>query len=492
MNLYQKYNEQSPPTILHIFFCIIALAFWLVFASIALPFLFVFNVFKWAVAAWILYNRIGKLLASEDVPFMHESEHNRNYSICLFMVKGKPDVEKLRELFHDRVIMNDGHPSYKRLRQKIVKKYGRYVWADEDNFDLSHHIITYEGDRPADEEELAKLFGEIASKPLPRDISPWQVVVIPMKIDGLFAFYTCGHHIIGDGISLVGVFSKIMDDKPVLLKPSEKSIKKYESSAFKRVLHGIFTGPLSLLTVALSSAKNPFPRSVNIVGEQKVAWTAAISLPKIKEVKTRIGATINDVVTGCLAGAVRRYIKTTTGQCSEDVQIAVSINTRPPSLLLKENIPLENNSTGVIFNLPVSKESVHERIHESMKRMDAIKNSSDFLVFGFIFNTVLANLPEFLGRFTVNSLNRHCCLIMSNVPGPLNKMVIGGNEVVSLMVWPPLIGGTGVSTAIFSYADTIRLNIKADTSVFPEPKLLADYFEKEVEELFKTYAKKDD
>lgn len=170
----------------------------------------------------------------------------------------------------------------------------------------------------------------------------------------------------------------------------------------------------------------------------------------------------------------------------------MSINTRPPSVLLKENIPLENNSTGVIVNLPVSRETIHERIHESKKRMDAIKNSSDFLVFGFIFNTVLANLPEFLAKFSVNSINRHCCLIMSNVPGPLNKMVIGGNEVESLMVWPPLIGGIGVSTAIFSYADTIRLNIKADTAVFPKPKLLADYFEMEVDELFKTYAKKDE
>jgi hypothetical protein len=157
---------------------------------------------------------------------------------------------------------------------------------------------------------------------------------------------------------------------------------------------------------------------------------------------------------------------------------------------MKENLPLENNSTGVIFNLPVTGETVLDRIHQSKQRMDAIKNSSDFLVFGFIFSYVLANLPDFLARFSVNSLNRHCCLIMSNVPGPLNKMVVGGDEVESIMVWPPLVGGTGMSTAIFSYADTLRLNIKADTSVFPKPKLLADYFQLEIEELFEIYAKK--
>ena len=492
MNLYQKYQHNSVPTVVHIILCILALGFWLLFASIALPFLFIFNVFKWSVAAWILYNRIGKLVASEDVPYMHESEHNKNYNVCLFMVKGEPDVEKLRNLFNERVVKNEGHPSYQRLRQRIHRKYGRYVWADEMDFDISRHIHHYLGNPPADDEELEKLFGEIISKPLSQDLSPWQVVVIPLKIEGRFAFFTRAHHIIGDGISMVNLFSKVMDDKPVLLKPSEKLIKKYQSSALRRVFHGLLNGPLCLLAIALSLPNNPFPRTTDKKGEQKVAWSEAISLSKIKEVKTNIGATINDVVTGCLAGAVRRYINTTKGECSEDLQIAVSINTRHPSVLMKENIPLENNATGVILNLPVTGETVLDRINQSKQRMDAIKSSSDFLVFGFIFNHVVAKVPEFVGRLTVNSLNRHCSLILSNVPGPLNKMVIGGDEVESIMVWPPLIGGIGMATAIFSYADTLRLNIKADTSVFSNPKLLVEYFHEEVDTLFKIYAKKED
>lgn len=491
MNLYQKYNENSVPTVVHIILCVFALAFWLFFASIALPFLFLFNVFKWAVAGWILSNRLGKLLASEDVPFMHESEHNRNYSVSLFMMKGELNVKKIQKLFHNRVLMNNGHASYQRLKKCIQRKYGRYVWKDEEDFDITRHVICYEGTLPANEEELGKLFGEIISKPLPKDISPWQVVLIPMKTGGHFALFTRAHHIIGDGISMVNVFSKIVDEKPVLLKPTEKLIKKYQSNAVKRVLHAICTGPLSLLTVALSHANNPFPQK-DSEGEQKVAWTQAISLTKVKEVKTKIGTTINDVVTGCLAGAVRRYLISTYGKCTEDVQIVVSINTRPPSMLLKDNIPLENNSTGVFLTLPVKAETVLKRVEESKKRMDSIKNSSEFLVFGFIFSHVLANLPEFLGRFAVNSLNKHCCLIMSNVPGPLNKMVIGGNEVESVMVWPPLVGGTGMSTAIFSYADTIRLNVKVDTSVFPDPQVLADNFQMEMDELFEICAKKVD
>lgn len=489
MNLYQKYNSNTIPTVIHVILCVFALAFWLLFASFVIPFLFVFNIFKWSVAGWILYNRIGKLLANEDVPFMHESEHNRNYSVSLFMMKGKLDLEKFQQLFYQRVVMNDDHKSYCRLQKCIKKKWGRYIWSNEENFDVTRHVTCYEGTPPLHDDELGQLFGKIISKPLPKDISPWQIVVIPMKSTDHFAYMCRFHHIIGDGISMVNVLSKVMDNKPQLLKPSEKLIKQYKMNALKRVLHAICTGPLSLLTVALSRANNPFPRT-ELEGEQKVAWTEAISLHKIKEVKEKIGATINDVVTGCLAGAVRRYLISVNGKCTEDIQIVVSINTRPPSMLLQDNLPLENNSTGVFLNLPVKAESVLERVEEAKKRMDAIKNSSEFLVFGFIFNHVLANLPEFLGRFSVNSLNKHCCLIMSNVPGPLNKMVIGGDIVESIMVWPPLVGGTGMSTAIFSYADTIRLNVKVDSSVFPDPKVLTNNFQQEIDELFEICSKK--
>ena len=289
MNFYQKYSEDSVPIVFHVLLCIFAIAFWLFVASIILPFLFIFNMFKWAVAAWILYNRLGKVLASEDAPFMHESEHNKNYSVCMFMVKGKPDVEKFRKLFNERVVTNHGHPSYQRLMKRIRRKYGRYVWSNEIDFDISRHIVYYKGTPAANSEELEKIFGEIITKPLPRDMSPWQIVLVPLQTDNKFAFFTRGHHIIGDGISMVSLFSKFMDDTPVLLRPSKELIKKYQTNAIKRVLHGIFTGPLALLTIALSSSNNPFQRTTDKEGEQKVAWTEAISLPKIKEVKTKIG-----------------------------------------------------------------------------------------------------------------------------------------------------------------------------------------------------------
>ena len=146
-------------------------------------------------------------------------------------------------------------------------------------------------------------------------------------------------------------------------------------------------------------------------------------------------------------------------------------------------IPLENNSAGVFFNLPVATSTLAERILETKRRMDVVKGSSEYLLFGFLFKYFMATMPEFLASFSSKLFNKSCCLVMSNVPGPLNKLVLEGNVVESVMVWPPLVSDTGISVAVFSYAGKIRVTVKADSAVISDPTVLVDNFTKEVEDL---------
>ena len=55
-----------------------------------------------------------------------------------------------------------------------------------------------------------------------------------------------------------------------------------------QVWKAILTGPLALLSVALSTADNPFPAK-KMSGEKCVSWTKTIDLELIKEIKTRTG-----------------------------------------------------------------------------------------------------------------------------------------------------------------------------------------------------------
>ena len=58
-----------------------------------------------------------------------------------------------------------------------------------------------------------------------------------------------------------------------------------------------------------------------------------------------------------------------------------------------------------------------------------------------------------------------------------------GNVVESAMVWPPLVSGTGITVAVFSYAGKIRVSVKVDTAVISNPMTLMEKFTEEVEDL---------
>ena len=189
------------------------------------------------------------------------------------------------------------------------------------------------------------------------------------------------------------------------------------------------------------------------------------------------------MLTACLAGAVRRYLTASGVESPNDLLIAFAMNTRAPESVSDGEIPLGNNTAGVFFDLPVASSTLAERILETKRRMDVVKGSSEYLLFGFLFKYFMATLPEFIARLSSHAINKCCCLVMSNVPGPLNKLVLEGNVVESAMVWPPLMNDTGVSVAAFSYAGKIRVTVNADSAVISDPTVLTDNFPKEVEDL---------
>ena len=82
-------------------------------------------------------------------------------------------------------------------------------------------------------------------------------------------------------------FLRIVDHKPELLrvkKPVQTPCDKQ-----KTVWKTMFTGPLALLSVALSSASNPFPSMDQLSGKKCISWTPAIRLELIKDIKVRTG-----------------------------------------------------------------------------------------------------------------------------------------------------------------------------------------------------------
>ena len=218
MNLYCKYMELAP-SIQYGLLCISALVIWMLVASLTLPFLCVFKIFQWFQERIISYYKLGMVLESNDVPFLHENEHNRNYICGLFVVNGVIDVKELRKLMMSRVVENSAEPSYARMRKLVKMYYWRYVWQDEPEFDITRHVFNYEGDPPRSEDQLQELLSQRFSLSMSDDMSPWEVMIAPLDLPGKDQTAICMriHHAIGDAFSLIGLFSNLMVKKPEFL-----------------------------------------------------------------------------------------------------------------------------------------------------------------------------------------------------------------------------------------------------------------------------------
>lgn len=219
MNLYSKYLEFAP-SFLYGLLCFFAFVLWTLFAILTLPFWFLFRIFKWFQGICISYYRLGRVLASRDVPFLHETEYNRNFINGLFVVEGSIDLLEVRKLIMARVVQNDEEPSYARMRKLIVKTYWRYVWQDEPDFDINKHVYLFEGSSPCNEPELQRMLSEQFSSPMRDNISPWEILVVPLDMPGKDQTAICMriHHALGDGFALIGLFARLMDKKPELLR----------------------------------------------------------------------------------------------------------------------------------------------------------------------------------------------------------------------------------------------------------------------------------
>src|SRR5439155_19810779 len=70
---------------------------------------------------------------------------------------------------------------YRRFRQKVVEDTMGASWVDDDDFDLSHHLVRHTLKRRRGQSEraaLQHLAGELSTTPLPRAHPLWQFHLI--------------------------------------------------------------------------------------------------------------------------------------------------------------------------------------------------------------------------------------------------------------------------------------------------------------------------
>ncbi len=406
---------------------------------------------------------------------------------------------------------------YPRFRQKVSIDALGASWVDDDHFDLHRHVVREVLPRKRGQSErdaLQARCGAIATTPLDPSRPLWQFHLIEHHGAGS-ALLVRIHHCIGDGISLTSVVMSITDGgapppqrrhraaqddddwlaRSVIRPLTGMAVKAIDLSGegVSRSMDMLAQPQLSardlvhvgarltadLAALALMDDDSPTLLKGKPVGRKRVAWGEPIALDEVKSIGKALGASINDVLLACVAGALGAYLREQGDEpAGKAIRAMVPVNLRP----LDEAYKLGNRFGLAPLVLPIGMDNPVQRVFAVRAGMAELKGSyQPLLAFGVLAVAGLLNKTAqdaLLGLFA-----KKATAVMTNVPGPAKALKFCGSTLRQTMFWVPQSGDIGVGVSIFSYAGGVQFALITDEKLCPEPQRIIDRFAPEFEAL---------
>lgn len=417
---------------------------------------------------------------------------------------------------------------YDRFRQRVMEDAAGATWVNDRNFDLANHVVLEKLPKAAggnQQEALQDRVAALATQRLDPKRPLWQIHLVedytgPDGVRGS-AMIVRIHHCIADGIALISVTMSLVDGgappperkkkgaaatggddwladmfRDTLLKPftdiTVKALGAVGEGAARSLgmlgdpkkgmeqgMHGSMDMARILLQVLKDSAAMalmPDDSKTRLKGKpggtKKVAWCQPIPLDEVKAIGKALNCSINDVLLSCVAGALGEYLKSlgddVTGQ---EIRAMVPVNLRP----LDQAYKLGNRFGLVPLVLPIGVDNPIERVYEVRRRMAALKGSYQPLL-AFSMLAVAGLLIKPAQDMMLNLFAKKTTAVMTNVPGPREKLKFCGSTLEQSMFWVPQSGDVGLGVSILSYGGGVQFGVITDSKLCPEPQRIIDEF----------------
>ena len=450
-----------------------------------------------------------------DTAWLRMDRPSNLMMICgVMLFRERVEFARLQSVVQERWLR------FKRFRQRPVQTLGAAYWETAADFDINDHVVRVALPGKAGKKELQALVSRLACTPLNPARPMWQYHFVD-NYRGGSAVIARVHHCYADGIALVQVLLSMTDSAPdgpaaMPAPPARKErppgddplaeLMEPISGVMKMALSvgstliekgaGIWLEPAKAVALAeqggaltaeiakLALMGHDSPtrfKGVPGIGK-RVAWAEPIPLDEVKAVGRALGASVNDVLLSCVAGALRGYLAD-KGDPTEGVMIRalVPVNLRPPEKAYKLG-----NRFGVVFlDLPIGIENPIERLYAVRANMGALKGSlQPILTLGLL--AAAGAGPKLLQDQLVTVLARNATAVMTNVPGPQQPLYLAGARIERFMFWVPQSGDIGMGVSILSYDGEVQFGLITDRRLCPDPERVIARFGPEYEKLVLT------
>lgn len=446
-------------------------------------------------------------LSGVDASFLY-LETGRSFghvsSILVLDRPSEPDFDPYREY---RTRMGHAVAAYLPLRRRLVEvPFGldHPYWADDPEFDLDFHIRHVAVPAPGGRDELDALVSRLIGRSLDRDKPLWEAYVIEGLEHDRFAIFTKMHHATIDGVLGALLTQQLFSDTatvdgdgeppdippaPPLPHPAQVLNKAMFDLARRptrmlrwqrRMVSELFRVGRSddrreLAGVLPGVPRTPF--NAAITPHRRFTWRA-IPLAEVKEVKTALGCTVNDVVMAMCAGALRRYLLAHDALPDEPLSAMIPVSIRTG----EESDPWTNRVSSMFVTIPTDVEDRAERVASVGATMAEGKHRHDLLPAELIVEA--ASLAPGLIAHTAariitnprvaNTGRTVANVTISNVPGPRDLLSLGPAPVRHYIPVSTIVDGQGLNITVQSYRDTLDIGLVACRELTPDLDHLAD------------------
>lgn len=459
---------------------------------------------------------IRKKVSAVDTAWLRmDRPHNLMMIAGVLMFRERLDIARLRRIVEERFLV------FRRFRQRPAELAGVAVWETDRDFDIERHVVHTALPGAAGRKELQALVSRLATTPLDPARPRWQFHLVD-RYDGGSAVIVRIHHCYADGIALVRVLLSMTDASakgpPAMpFNPPKREPRVAPDDPIVQLMQP-FAGVLSLAkklggtlvdkgaelwsdpskAVALADQGGALTAEIaklalmgqdsptRFKGEpgaaKRVAWADPIPLDEVKAVGKVLGASINDVLLSCVAGALASYLRD-KGDGTDGVMLRalVPVNLRP----MEKAYKLGNQFGLVFLDLPIGMENPVARLYAVRGNMRALRGSyQPVLALGIL--AAMGAGPKLLQDTLLAILARNASAVMTNVPGPQQPLWLAGARIDGLMFWVPQAGDIGVGVSIISYDGKVQFGLITDRGFCPDPARVIERFGGEFEKLVLT------
>ncbi len=418
---------------------------------------------------------------------------------------------------------------YPRFGQRVVQDATGATWVKDPDFSIARHVVPERLPAVAkgrEQRALQDRLAALAMQPLDMDHPLWEFRLIE-QYQGGSALIARIHHCIADGLALIAVTQSIVDGG--VAPPQRRGRKSRQgglegaedwiADALIRPLTGVtvkalgaagdgavnalgmlaepqkglekgWAGSLELAKMAYQVVRDgaalalmPDDSPTRLKGTpgtaKRVAWCQPLPLEEVKAVGRALNCSINDVLLSCVAGAIGEYLKS-LGDAVEgkEIRAMVPVNLRP----MEQAYKLGNRFGLAPVVLPIGMENPIERVFEVRRRMSDMKGSlQPLLAFGLL--AVAGLLIKSAQDAMLSLFSKKTTAVMTNVPGPREKLKFCGATLEQSLFWVPQSGTVGLGVSILSYGGGVQFGVISDSTLCPEPQKIIDKFEPEFAKL---------